>query len=54
MVVGLPNVKQKVMVMMKPRVPLIAAEVIIARGSTREASLISSAMCTAESAPSRV
>jgi hypothetical protein len=54
MVVGSPNVKQKVMVMMNPSVPLMAAEVIMARGSTREASLISSAICTAESAPSKV
>jgi len=51
---ALPRVKQNVMVMMNPIAPFTVAAVMIALGSTTEASLISSAMCTAESAPIRV
>ena len=46
-----PRQKQKVTSMTKPRVPLIRHVQIIARGSTKEESLISSDMCTAESGP---
>ena len=50
----LPRQKQNVTSMAKPRVPLSTAVHIIARGSTQEASLISSAMCVAESGPMNV
>ncbi len=50
----LPRQKQNVMIIMKPIVPLMPAAHMIALGRTREASLISSDMCTAESAPMRV
>lgn len=50
----LPMVKQKVMTMIKPSEPLTLAAHTMALGSTMEASLISSDMCTAESAPIRV
>ncbi len=50
----LPRVKQKVIIITNPRDPLIVAAHIMALGSTIEASLISSDMCTAESAPIKV
>jgi len=50
----LPRQKQKVMIMMKPIVPLIPAAHIMALGRTKEASLISSDIWTAESAPMSV
>ena len=50
----LPRVKQKVITMMNPRVPFRLAAQMIAFGRTIEASLISSDICTAESAPIKV
>lgn len=46
-----PMQKQNVTSMTKPRVPLRRQVQTIARGSTKEESLISSDMCTAESGP---
>ena len=46
-----PKVKQKVTSIAKPRVPFRTAVHIIASGNIREASLISSDMCVAESGP---
>lgn len=54
MVVRSPRQKAKVMVMIHPRLPLKKADVMMARGRVTAASLISSDMCTAESAPSKV
>lgn len=50
----LPRVKQKLMTMTNPREPFKLAAQIIARGRVSEASLISSDICAAESAPIRV
>lgn len=49
-----PSVKQKVITMIKPRVPFSEAAQMIALGRTIEASLTSSDMWTAESAPIKV
>ena len=49
-----PTTKQKVMIITKPMAPLTPAAHMMALGSTRDASLISSDICTAESAPKRV
>ena len=48
-----PRQKQKVTSITKPREPFNAAVHIMAKGSVREASLISSDMCVAESGPMR-
>ena len=50
----LPRVKQNVITIINPREPLTLAAHIIALGRTIEASLISSDICTAESAPIKV
>jgi hypothetical protein len=49
-----PKQKAKVIVIIHPRAPLKSADVIMARGRVTAASLISSDICTAESAPSKV
>lgn len=54
MSVTLPKVKLKLMTMTKPRVPFKIAAHKIALGRVREASLISSDMWAAESAPIKV
>ena len=50
----LPRVMQKVIIITNPREPFMLAAHIIAFGRVREASLISSDMCAAESAPIKV
>lgn len=50
----LPKVKQNVIVMTQPRIPFMKAEAMVTRGSFREASLISSNVCTTYFAPGTV
>lgn len=50
----LPRVKQKLITITKPRVPFMLAAHTIAFGRVRDASLTSSDICAAESAPIKV